>query len=42
MNSLLRLVGYSVVLLLAFVVAALAAQSWLHRQTRLLRTEATV
>lgn len=39
MNSLLRLVGFSVLLLLAFVVTALAAQGWLHRQTNLLRGE---
>ncbi|MEO7414440.1 MAG: sensor histidine kinase [Opitutaceae bacterium] len=39
MNSLTRLVGFSVVLLLVFVVAALAAQGWLHRQTNLLRGE---
>jgi signal transduction histidine kinase len=39
MNSLTRLVGFSVLLLLVFVVAALAAQGWLHRQTYLLRAE---
>jgi signal transduction histidine kinase len=39
MNSLSRLVGFSVLLLLVFVVAALAAQGWLHRQTQLLRNE---
>ena len=39
MNSLTRLVGFSVLLLLIFVVAALAAQGWLRRQTQLLRTE---
>lgn len=40
MNSLTRLVGYSVLLLLVFLGATLAAQAWLHRQTRELRTEA--
>lgn len=39
MNSLTRLVGFSVLLLLVFVVAAFAAQGWLHRQTQLLRNE---
>ncbi|HWA09285.1 MAG TPA: sensor histidine kinase [Opitutaceae bacterium] len=40
MNSLTRLVGYSAVLLLVFLGAALTAQSWLHRQTQELRAEA--
>src|SRR4051812_15453371 len=39
MNSLTRLVGFSVLLLLVFVVAALTAQGWLHRQTQLVRSE---
>lgn len=39
MNSLSRLVGFSVLLLLVFVVAALTAQGWLHRQTQAVRTE---
>jgi signal transduction histidine kinase len=40
MNSLTRLIGYTVLLLLLFLGAALAAQGWLHRQTRELRAEA--
>jgi signal transduction histidine kinase len=40
MNSLTRLVGYSVLLLLLFLGAAFAAQGWLLRQTRELRAEA--
>jgi signal transduction histidine kinase len=40
MNSLTRLVGYSALLLLLFLGAALAAQGWLHRQTQELRAEA--
>jgi signal transduction histidine kinase len=39
MNSLTRLVGYSVLLLLILLGAALAAQSWLHQQTGQLRSE---
>jgi signal transduction histidine kinase len=41
MNSLTRFVGFSVLLLVAFLVAALGTQSWLQRQARLLRTEVT-
>ncbi|MES1166695.1 MAG: hypothetical protein ABUL68_01705, partial [Pseudomonadota bacterium] len=40
MNSLTRLVGYSVLLLLLFLGAALAAQGWLHHQSQELRAEA--
>jgi signal transduction histidine kinase len=40
MNSLTRFVGYSVLLLLVFLMAALGAQGWLRRQAQLLRTEA--
>jgi signal transduction histidine kinase len=40
MNSLTRLVGYSVLLLLVFLGAAVAAQGWLHRETRRLRAGA--
>ncbi len=40
MNFLTRLIGYSVLLLLAFLVAALGAQSWLRQQTQRLRSEA--
>ncbi|HEX2855084.1 MAG TPA: sensor histidine kinase [Opitutaceae bacterium] len=40
MNSLTRFVGYSVLLLLVFLMAALGAQGWLRRQALLLRTEA--
>ncbi len=40
MNSLTRLIGYSVLLLIVFLGAALVAQGWLHRQTQQLRTEA--
>lgn len=40
MNSFTRLVGYSVLLLLVFLGAALAAQGWLHRETQRLRTDA--
>jgi signal transduction histidine kinase len=40
MNSLTRFVGYSVLLLIAFLVAAIAAQKWLHRQSQLARAEA--
>jgi signal transduction histidine kinase len=40
MTSLTRLVGYSVLLLLIFLGAALAAQGWLHRETQRLRAEA--
>lgn len=40
MNSLARLLGYAVLLLLVFLAAALGAQSWLHRQTQRLRAEA--
>ena len=40
MNFLTRLIGYSVLLLLAFLAAALGAQGWLRQQTQRLRTEA--
>lgn len=40
MNSLTRFVGYSVLLLLVFLMAALGAQGWLRRQALLLRSEA--
>lgn len=40
MNSFTRLVGYSVLLLLVFLGAALVAQGWLHRETRRLRADA--
>lgn len=40
MNPLTRFVGFSALLLLAFLVAALASQGWLQRQARVLRTEA--
>jgi signal transduction histidine kinase len=40
MHSLSRLLGYSLLLLLLFLAAALGAQSWLHQQTQRLRTEA--
>lgn len=40
MNSLARLIGYSALLLVVFLATALAAQSWLQRQTDRLRAEA--
>ena len=40
MNYLTRLVGYSVLLLLVFLAAALGAQTWLQQQTRRLRADA--
>ena len=40
MNFLSRLVGYSVLLLFVFLVAALGAQGWLRQQTLRLRAEA--
>jgi signal transduction histidine kinase len=40
MHSLIRLIGYSLLLLLVFLAATLGAQSWLRRQTLLLRAEA--
>lgn len=40
MNSLARLLGYSALLLVVFLATALAAQSWLQRQTDRLRAEA--
>lgn len=40
MNSLTRLIGYSVLLLFVFLAAALGAQSWLRQQTQRLRAEA--
>ena len=40
MNSLTRLIGYSLLLLLVFLAATLAAQSWLRQQTMRLRAEA--
>ena len=40
MNSFTRLVGYSVLLLLVFLGAALAAQGWVHRETQRLRSDA--
>jgi len=42
MNFLTRLIGYSVLLLLAFLAAALGAQGWLRQQTQRLRTEVDV
>jgi signal transduction histidine kinase len=39
MNYLTRLIGYSVLLLLVFLAAVLAAQGWLHRQTQGMRLE---
>jgi hypothetical protein len=35
MNSLTRLIGYSLLLLLVFLGATLGAQSWLRQQTQL-------
>lgn len=40
MNSLTRLIGYSLLLLLLFLGATLGAQSWLRQQTQRLRAEA--
>jgi signal transduction histidine kinase len=40
MNSFTRLVGYSVLLLLVFLGAAVAAQGWLHRETQRLHAGA--
>jgi len=40
MNSLTRLIGYSLLLLLIFLAATLGAQSWLRQQTQRLRSEA--
>ena len=40
MNSLTRLIGYSLLLLLVFLAATLGAQSWLRQQTLRLRAEA--
>ena len=40
MNSLTRLIGYSLLLLLVFLAATLGAQSWLRQQTTRLRAEA--
>ncbi|MSU70386.1 MAG: hypothetical protein EXS39_06375 [Opitutaceae bacterium] len=40
MNFLTRLAGYSVLLLLIFLAAAVAAQNWLHKQTLQIRAEA--
>jgi signal transduction histidine kinase len=40
MNALARLTGYSALLLVVFLATALAAQSWLQRQTDRLRAEA--
>ncbi|MBC7365546.1 MAG: sensor histidine kinase [Undibacterium sp.] len=40
MNPLARLLGYSALLLVVFLATALAAQSWLQRQTDRLRAEA--
>ncbi len=40
MNSLTRLIGYSLLLLLVFLAATVGAQSWLRRQTHRLRAEA--
>ena len=40
MNSLLRLLGYTALLLVVFLATALAAQGWLQRQTDRLRVEA--
>jgi len=40
MNSLSRMLGLSLVLLVVFLAAALAAQWWLNRETRRMQTEA--
>jgi len=40
MNSLTRLLGFAVLLLLLFLAVALGAQAWLHRATRRLQAEA--
>ena len=40
MNSFTRFVGYSALLLLAFLAVTLAAQQWLHRETQRLGAEA--
>lgn len=40
MHSLTRLIGYSLLLLLVFLAAAVGAQSWLRQQTARLRAEA--
>lgn len=40
MNFFTRLIGYSVLLLLVFLVATLGAESWLRQQTQRLRAEA--
>ena len=40
MNSLTRLLGLAVFLLLLFLAVALGAQAWLHRATRRLQAEA--
>lgn len=39
MNSLSRLIGYSLLLLLVFVAATMGAQSWLRQQAQRLRAE---
>jgi signal transduction histidine kinase len=40
MNSLTRLLGFAVLLLLLFLAVALGAQAWLHRETRRMQAEA--
>jgi signal transduction histidine kinase len=40
MNSLTRLLGFAVLLLLLFLAVAIGAQAWLHRETRRLQAEA--
>lgn len=40
MNSLTRLIGFTVLLLLLFLGAGMTAQAWLHRETRRLQAEA--
>ena len=40
MNSLARLLGFAVLLLLLFLAVALGAQAWLHRETHRLQAEA--
>jgi signal transduction histidine kinase len=40
MNSLTRLLGFAVLLLLLFLAVAIGAQAWLHRENRRLQAEA--
>ncbi len=42
MNSLTRLLGFAVLLLLLFLAVALGAQVWLHRENRRLQAEAGI